>query len=188
MAKEVVYSGNSIEAKTVVESGTELRNFLLNSASSTLNFFKIKTANGGKACIFVYDSDGEFQSEFVTEGVEANEQKKMIYLFESDEQGCYKVADRAQVIADRSRFNVSARKNGTESFLILGGIKKVIKYKQTSGYPDVKVSPLDQIELRVGSGRIERPVIFHSARSPLGWSCPLSRQNGLVVGWPHAAA
>lgn len=109
------------------------------------------------AFAFVYGSDGEFQSEFTTEGVEANEQKKMIYLFEPDAQGRYAVADRAQVIADRVRFTVSARKSGTENYLVLGGIKKVIEYKPTSGYPDVTVSPLGQIELRVGAGKIEQP-------------------------------
>lgn len=108
--------------------------------------------------VFVYGSDGEFQSDFTTEGVEANEQKKMIYLFEPDAQGRYAVADRAQVIADRARFTVSARKNGAESYLVLGGIKKVIGYKPTSGYPDVTVSPLGQIELRVGAGKIEQPL------------------------------
>lgn len=108
--------------------------------------------------VFVYGSDGEFQSDFTTEGVEANEQKKMIYLFEPDAQGRYAVADRAQVIADRARFTVSARKNGAESYLVLGGIKKVIEYKPTSGYPDVRVSPLAQIELRVGAAKIEQPL------------------------------
>lgn len=110
------------------------------------------------AFAFVYGSDGEFQSDFSTEGVAANEQKKMIYLFEPDAQGRYAVADRAQVIADRVRFTVSARKNGAESYLVLGGIKKVIEYKPTSGYPDVTISPLGQIELRVGDGKIEQPL------------------------------
>lgn len=118
------------------------------------------TLSEGKspAFVFVYGSDGEFQSDFTTEGVEANEQKKMIYLFEPDAQGRYAVADRAQVIADRVRFTVSARKNGAESYLVLGSIKKVIEYKPTSGYPDVTVSPLGQIELRVGAGKIEHPL------------------------------
>jgi len=122
------------------------------------DFFEIETANNGKAFAFVYGSDGEFQSDFMTEGVESNEQKKMIYLFEPDDQGRYAVVDRAQVIADRVRFTVSDRKNGTESYLVLGGIKKVIEYKPTSGYPDVTVSPLGQIELRVGAGKIEQPL------------------------------
>lgn len=110
------------------------------------------------AFVFVYGSDGEFQAEFTTEGVEANEQKKMIYLFEPDAQGRYAVADRAQVIADRASFAVSAKKNGIENNLVLGGIKKVIEYIPTSGYPDVKVTPLGQIELRVGNGKIEQPL------------------------------
>lgn len=118
------------------------------------------TVSEGKspAFVFVYGSDGEFQAEFATEGVEANEQKKMIYLFEPDAQGHYAVADRAQVIADRVRFTVSGRKSGTENYLVLDGIKKVIEYKPTSGYPDVTVSPLGQIELRVGAGKIEQPL------------------------------
>jgi|GEM_PF-1435432 len=118
------------------------------------------TVSEGKspAFVFVYGSDGEFQSEFTTEGVEANEQKKMIYLFEPDALGRYAVADRAQVIAERDRFTVSARKNGAESYLVLGGIKKVIEYKPTSGYPVVNVSPLVLIELRVGAGKIEQPL------------------------------
>lgn len=129
-----------------------------NIANLGYDFFEIETANNVKAFAFVYGSDGEFQSDFTTEGVEANEQKKMIYLFEPDAEGRYAVADRAQVIADRSRFSVSARKNGTESHLVLGGIKKVIEYKPTSGYPDVRGSPLSQIELRVGAGKIEQPL------------------------------
>lgn len=129
-----------------------------NIANLGYDFFEIETANNEKAFAFVYGSDGEFQAEFATEGVEANEQKKMIYLFEPDAQGHYAIADRAQVIADRARFSVSARKNGTESHLVLGGIKKVIEYKPTSGYPDVRVSPLGQIELRVGAGKIEQPL------------------------------
>ena len=129
-----------------------------NIANLGYDLFEIETANKEKAFVFVYGSDGEFQAEFTTEGVEANEQKKMIYLFEPDAEGRYTVADRAQVIADRARFSVSARKNGTENHLMLGGIKKVIIYKPTSGYPDVRVSPLGQIELRVGAGKIEQPL------------------------------
>lgn len=53
---------------------------------------------------------------------------------------------------------MSAKKNGIENYLVLGGIKKVIEYMPTSGYPDVKVTPLGQIELRVGNGKIEQPL------------------------------
>ena len=121
-------------------------------------FFEIKTTPNKKAFIFVYGSDGEFQSDFTTEGVEASEQKKMIYLYEPDLQGKYGVVDRAQVIADRVRFTVSARQEGHASYLVLGGIQKVIEYLPKSGYPEVKVSRLNQIQLRIEAGKIERPL------------------------------
>jgi hypothetical protein len=148
-AKEVFALHSEIIAHTGVTSSIP---------GSGYEVFAAASDDKSPAFVFVHGSDGEFQSEFTTEGVEANEQKKMIYLFEPDAQGRYAVADRAQVIADRARFSVSARKNGAVSYLALGGIKKVIEYKPTSGYPDVRVSPLGQIELRVGAGKIEQPL------------------------------
>lgn len=160
-----VFLENTRQPEAFARDVFSLHSLLLSKTPSAKNianlgydFFEIETANNEKAFVFVYGSDGEFQAEFATEGVEANEQKKMIYLFEPDAQGRYVVADRAQVIADRARFSVSARKNGNESHLVLGGIKKVIEYQPTSGYPDVRVSPLGQIELRVGAGKIEQPL------------------------------
>lgn len=120
--------------------------------------FRIR-ANGGKKALFIYGTDEPVEIDVLIEGVEKNEQRKMIYLVGPGLGGDYSILDKAQIIGSRKHFSASLEQDQYTQVLILNGATKVIEYKGAAAVPIVHMSPQKQIKLRVSKGKIEQPIV-----------------------------
>jgi hypothetical protein len=105
--------------------------------------------------VFIYSTDEPGERGIAIQGLDDTVQRRMIYLTAPGPQGHYRIADRAQVLADRATFSAALRFDNGKPYLAIDGVKRVVKY--ASGQPNVYDSPVEKVNLLIDGGKLEQP-------------------------------
>ena len=119
--------------------------------------FRSMGSDGKPRYVFVFQPYDEEEGGVSVGNLAADEERRTIQLTSPGENGRYKLADRAQVVAKKGRFTVGTREGDAETTVILGGVSKFVEYIG-SGVPVVRNSSQETISLRVLDGKIEQPI------------------------------
>ncbi len=135
--------GAGVEALSIPHSGYEV--------------FPVPCASGKPSYVFAYRATGPVDYDTKRAGVNENDHLLFLCLMAPHENGGYFWTGRSQVIAAQGEVAISSKIENDGLLLLLRGVGKIVDCRIEPGFPAIKPSKHDTIELQARAGFLEKP-------------------------------